>query len=436
MNLPTISFDPEVLAERIESLRNRTLAICEDYDRIMSRVDLLEAAQDKCRPQLAEKERQLMGIIELFMRDDVRACTVMDYVIVFFRLVLAQMRQRGQDFDDVRQLCAALSDEDVAQTFRTVLSKMAFPASEQRAVKIVVEALQHYKWPTSEVLTTSPGGDAQISSALLYLRLQQDLDPVVSSALQRALIAAHECVISDMAVSEVSCDVNLNAHDIPKDNAHADARVKYEDYADLTAKDAEKRSSEGEAQKRHTRSRTPGENVCNESGGVGDAAVRSSAVDEKSRLSGGRRHVSEDQIKEMSESLGESGISSRDTSFDSLSTASLETKDKGCTKKNSDSTGALIADGNDKKSDLETDNLSASGGIDKERFAADPNLYVICYDASTSTSLSESTGSEADEATNENARHGRRRPKTATGERGDQLPEAITTNAATETENQ
>ena len=66
----------------------------------------------------AEHERQLMSVIELFMRDDVRACTVMDYAIVFFRLVLAKMRQGGQDFDDVKQLHKALSDEVVAQTFR------------------------------------------------------------------------------------------------------------------------------------------------------------------------------------------------------------------------------------------------------------------------------------------------------------------------------
>ena len=66
----------------------------------------------------AEHENQLMGVIELFMRDDVRACTVMDYAIVFFRLVLAKMRHRGQDFDDVKQLHRALSDDTVAQTFR------------------------------------------------------------------------------------------------------------------------------------------------------------------------------------------------------------------------------------------------------------------------------------------------------------------------------
>ncbi|KAL8573748.1 hypothetical protein ACOMHN_019022 [Nucella lapillus] len=196
----------------------------------MSRVKHLEASQ-KEQEALAEHESQLMRIIELFMQDDVRACTVMDYVVVFFRLVLAKLRQRGQDFDDVKQLNKALSDEEVAQIFRTVLSKLGFPAAEQQAIGVVLEAMQHRKWPQSQVMTTSPGGDAQISSALLYLRLQRDLDPVMSSALQRALCAAHECILTDMAIFEaIGQDVNINASDVRKDDAYVDARVKYEDY--------------------------------------------------------------------------------------------------------------------------------------------------------------------------------------------------------------
>jgi hypothetical protein len=59
-----------------------------------------------------------MAVMELFICDDVRACTVADYVIVFFRLLLAKMRQRGHDFDDVKQLHSALADDDVRQAFK------------------------------------------------------------------------------------------------------------------------------------------------------------------------------------------------------------------------------------------------------------------------------------------------------------------------------
>nr|KAG5688111.1 hypothetical protein BaRGS_007570 [Batillaria attramentaria] len=64
-----------------------------------------------------DHERKLMGLIELFMRDDVRANTIVDYVAVFFRLVLLKMREQGQDFDNVQQLCKALPDDDVSKVF-------------------------------------------------------------------------------------------------------------------------------------------------------------------------------------------------------------------------------------------------------------------------------------------------------------------------------
>ena len=52
------------------------------------------------------------------MKDDVRARTVVDYVTVFFRLILVKLRQRGHDFDDLKQLQMALKDDNVTQAFR------------------------------------------------------------------------------------------------------------------------------------------------------------------------------------------------------------------------------------------------------------------------------------------------------------------------------
>nr|KAG5688112.1 hypothetical protein BaRGS_007571 [Batillaria attramentaria] len=82
----------------------------------------------------------------------------------------------------------------------------------------LLEAVKHKKCPSpdssSEVMTSSPAGDAQISSALLYLRAQQDLHPDVNAALRRAICLAHESVLSDTAVREVISDgdINVNAN--------------------------------------------------------------------------------------------------------------------------------------------------------------------------------------------------------------------------------
>lgn len=245
MSFPLLSLNSNNLTARLASLRARTDKLMESLEQVISRADNVEAQLD-ARAEKNDHERRLIAVMELFMRDDVRACTVTDYVIVFFRLLLAKMRQRGHDFDDVRQLHNALKDDDnVVEAFRTTLSRLSFPPAEQRAVRVMLEAMQTRAWPTTQVMTTSPGGDAQISSALVYLRCQPNIDPALGAALQRALCAAHECVLTDLVLStEALRDVNINANDPRKDEGACGgggvvggtgSDVKYRDYAEQGA---------------------------------------------------------------------------------------------------------------------------------------------------------------------------------------------------------
>lgn len=59
-----------------------------------------------------------MGVVDLLMRDDVRANVITDYVTVFFRLILIKLREHGHDYEDLRQLSRALGEEDVAKDYR------------------------------------------------------------------------------------------------------------------------------------------------------------------------------------------------------------------------------------------------------------------------------------------------------------------------------
>jgi hypothetical protein len=117
----------------------------------------------------------------------------------------------------------------------TTLKRLAFPPAEQQALRAILEALQTRSWPTTQVMTTSPGGDAQISSALVYVRCQPSIDATLGAALQRALCAAHECVLSDTALTTGALrDININAtaNDMRKDDAYAGAGVKFNSYGD------------------------------------------------------------------------------------------------------------------------------------------------------------------------------------------------------------
>lgn len=65
-----------------------------------------------------DREKRLMGVVDLLMRDDVRANVITDYVTVFFRLILIKLREHGHDYEDLRQLSRALGEEDVAKDYR------------------------------------------------------------------------------------------------------------------------------------------------------------------------------------------------------------------------------------------------------------------------------------------------------------------------------
>lgn len=96
---------------------------------------------------------------------------------------------------------------------RLILRDLDFPESELGSVLTLLEATKHRKWPSpdaSQVQTSSPAGDAQISSALIYLRAQDELDPQVNASLRRAICLAHESVLSDTVVCEVVPDTNMN----------------------------------------------------------------------------------------------------------------------------------------------------------------------------------------------------------------------------------
>ncbi|KAK7089981.1 uncharacterized protein [Littorina saxatilis] len=428
MNLPNITFGSEILTAKIESLIKRTEKVSGEYDITMSRVSQVEDQQDH-RCELAAKEKELMAIIELFMRDDVRAHTVMDYVIVFVRLVLAKMRRRGHDFDDVKQLYKALSDETVEHVFRTVLSKLAFPTAEQQAIKVIMEALQHYKWPTSEVLTSSPGGDAQISSALLYVRLQQPLDAEVRSALQRALCAAHECILSDVApVNEVSYDVNLNAaNDVRKDDAYADARIKYEDYADFPAGTACISFDESFGSEAAGESKTFASKKSDSEGGdIG--SHHKSATENKTDLSSSL--TSEEEIKKICNSFAESLNISPNTSYDSATKLSDTETGKRVFAGNDD-TPFSATHGGARKPSFEDEKENSSAVVVED--ATESNVYVICYDASTSISQSDTTGDETDKGTEDIGRQVHHVTKVTNG-KGCQGTGRETSDAATETE--
>ena len=298
---------------------------------------------------------------------------------------------------------------------RTVLSKLAFPAREHRAIRVVLEALQHRQWPASEVMTASPGGDAQISSALLYLRLQPDLDPVLGSSLQRALCAAHECVLSDLAISEVSCDVNINANDVRKGDAYADARIKYEDYADFERYWGKKCSDDDNFSREN----------CDGNSATGGESARRGRENADDSLK-----VGNDDNEGRPSSSHSTGEGERQDLYEAFTKSCKVSADTGSNVGNEpDKKAADLSDGRHNRprtapadtNEEETKNLREGDGnneqpyrerdpssaLDDSRFAPDRKLYVICYDASTSTQ-SDSVVPDADEAaratTNENAR--------------------------------
>ena len=285
---------------------------------------------------------------------------------------------------------------------------------------MVLEALQHREWPASEVMTASPGGDAQISSALLYLRLQSDLDPVLGSSLQRALCVAHECVLSDLAISEVSCDVNINANDVRKDYAYADASIKYEDYADF----------ERYWEKKCFDDRCSDRESCAAEGGGNSSTV--GGAEEKSREWRGQEDVAANDPLKLVKWCSDGQERKASSRFTATAGAAgeggqdvCEALAKSCKvsleagpewKKTADvqSRGGdqrqdatpLPATGTAKDVEESHPEKYRSAALDDSRFAPDTKLYVICYDASTSTQ-SDSVPDCADEASgaaNEKAR--------------------------------
>ena len=344
-------------------------------------------------------------------------------------------------------LCLSPPPSHFWSSSRTVLSKLEFPAREHLAIRVVLEALQHREWPASEVMTASPGGDAQISSALLYLRLQPDLDPVLGSSLQRALCAAHECVLSDLAISEVSCDVNINANDVRKDYAYADASIKYEDYADFERYWGKKCSDADRCSDRESCAAVEG---VGNSGTVGGAEGKSrewraqedvAASDPLKGCSDGRERKASSRFTATAGEAGEGGQDVCEALAKSCK-VSLEAGPERKTPADVQSRGGDQQDatpppatGTAKDGEESHSEKYRSAALDGSRFAPDTKLYVICYDASTSTQ-SDSVPDCADEAArgaaNEKAREAHHVTKVsnenATG------AEKTTTDVATETD--
>lgn len=150
-----------------------------------------------------------MDVIELLSTSDKRSDILLDYVTVFFNVVIAKMKIRGAEIENMKNLWHQLTNDDIMKVFRVTLKSLGFVESDIDSIKLILDLVYErddteFKVDTETVAndaTTPPNSpiksmDPEVQRMLLFLQVQDDLDTPLKRVLRRAVTTAHTAMMT------------------------------------------------------------------------------------------------------------------------------------------------------------------------------------------------------------------------------------------------
>lgn len=195
------------LHKKLDNLEKRAVSLGEHYDNLLERAGKLEQWTNEYMSRI-ERDGKLSVIVELLMRRDKRSELLLDYVWVFFEVVLRKVQKAGVPVASIKDLWLGLGEGATERAFTDVTGKLGFSKAEVDPLWLLFEVVHDrtlIECGTDKSLTetivrgrrdeddedSSWMRDADVASLILYLQIQDGLQTSVRGALRRVVAVAH-----------------------------------------------------------------------------------------------------------------------------------------------------------------------------------------------------------------------------------------------------
>ncbi|XP_046577872.1 uncharacterized protein LOC124285654 [Haliotis rubra] len=222
------------LHKKLDDLEKRAVCLGEQYDHLLDRAGKLEQRTNEYMFRI-EKDRKMSVIVELLMRRDKRSELLIDYVWVFFEVVLRKVKSLGVPVNTIKELWLGLRQKATEKSFTATMGKLGFSKAELDPVLLLFEVVHDRtlaECGASKSLTetivrrkrneendedNSWMRDADVASLILYLQIQDELQTSVRGALRRVVAVAH-CGL--MGADDTETCLNLGSVPSPELASH------------------------------------------------------------------------------------------------------------------------------------------------------------------------------------------------------------------------